>query len=107
MSTLFSSLSARSSLLILSAAFLLAACGGGGGSGADSAITPPVPTTSTGTVVILLTDAPVDELSAINLDVKIIINDIAEAGHERCEHQRQQDKRAVASPGYIVSRKHA
>ena len=71
MRPLFSSLSARSSLLIMSVAFLLAACGGGGGSGADSAITPPVPTSSTGTVVILLTDAPVDELSAINLDADL------------------------------------
>jgi len=47
---------------------LLGACGGGGGD-TGAVNTSPVPTSSTGTVVILLTDAPVDGLSAINLDV--------------------------------------
>jgi len=69
MSTLFYSRSVRTSLVVLSLAFLFSACGGGGGN-ADTTINPLVPTSSTGTVVILLTDAPVDELSAINLDVK-------------------------------------
>jgi hypothetical protein len=55
--------------LALAAAFLLSACGGNGGGNPDTAVTPPLPTASTGTIVILLTDAPVDELSAINLDV--------------------------------------
>ena len=67
MSTLFSLRSVRPSCVILSLAFLLSACGGGGDTGTVN--TPPVPTSSTGTVVILLTDAPVDGLSAINLDV--------------------------------------
>jgi Domain of unknown function (DUF4382) len=59
---------ARTSFLLCMMAFLLSACGGGGGP-ADTTVLPPVATTGTGTVVILLTDAPTDELSAINLDV--------------------------------------
>jgi Domain of unknown function (DUF4382) len=57
--------------VILVMAFLLSSCGGGGGGAADtgSAITPPAPTSGTGTVAVLLTDAPADALSAINLDV--------------------------------------
>ncbi len=70
MNSLFNSRSVRTPAFILSLALLVSACGGGGGSADNSpAIVPPVPTSSTGTVVILLTDAPVDELSAINLDV--------------------------------------
>jgi len=69
MSTLFLSRSARMSFLLLATAFLLPACGGGSGAAPDTAATPPVATASTGTVVLLLTDAPIDELSAINLDV--------------------------------------
>ena len=69
MSTLFLSRSARMSFLLLATAFLLPACGGGSGAAPHTAATPPVATASTGTVVLLLTDAPIDELSAINLDV--------------------------------------
>ena len=70
MNSLFNSRSVRTPAFILSLALLVSACGGGGGSADNGpAIVPPVPTSSTGTVVILLTDAPVDELSAINLDV--------------------------------------
>ncbi len=57
----------RMPFVMLALAFILSSCGGGGS--ADTAGTPPVAVASTGTVVILLTDAPVDELSAINLDV--------------------------------------
>jgi len=62
---------------MLSIAFFLSACGGGA-AGPDSAInsptaapppSPPVANTSTGSIVLLLTDAPTDELSAIYLDV--------------------------------------
>jgi hypothetical protein len=62
-------------LLMLVSAFLFAACGGGGGSAPVA--NQPAPTVSTGTVGILLTDAPVDELSAINMDVTeaILIGD--------------------------------
>ncbi len=69
MSTLCSLRSVRTSFVIFSLACLLSACGGGGGTDSGTVITPPVPTSSTGTVVVLLTDAPVDGLSAINLDV--------------------------------------
>jgi Domain of unknown function (DUF4382) len=67
MSGLFMSRSTRIPFLLFTMAFLLSACGGGGP--ADTTVIPPVATTDTGTVVILLTDAPIDELSAINLDV--------------------------------------
>ena len=46
--------------LILASAFVISSCGGGTSSGTEPA---------TGTVLLLLTDAPVDELSAIYLDV--------------------------------------
>lgn len=46
--------------LILASAFIISSCGGGTSSGTAPA---------TGTVLFLLTDAPVDELSAINLEV--------------------------------------
>jgi len=57
----------RMPFVILALAFFISACGGGGS--ADSSVTPPLATSSTGTVVILITDAPVDQLSAIKLDV--------------------------------------
>jgi hypothetical protein len=72
MNTFFNSHSVRMTFLMLATSFLFTACGGGGGT-ADTAVTPPVATASTGTVVILLTDAPVDELSEINLDVTEVI----------------------------------
>jgi hypothetical protein len=53
-------------LLMLAIAMLFSACGGGG---TDTTVTPPDTSGSTGTIVMLLTDAPVDELSAIYLDV--------------------------------------
>jgi len=67
MSRLFKSRSARMTFLLSAMAFLFSACGGGGP--ADTTVIPPVATAATGTVAILLTDAPVDELSAIYLDV--------------------------------------
>jgi uncharacterized protein DUF4382 len=67
MSRLFMSRNTRTPFLLFAMAFLFSACGGSGP--ADTTVIPPVATTDTGTVVILLTDAPIDELSAINLDV--------------------------------------
>ena len=59
MNSLFNLRSVRTPAFILSLALLISACGGGGGSADNGpAIVPPVPTSSTGTVVILLTDAP-------------------------------------------------
>ena len=59
----------RTPIVILSLASLFSACGGSGGGAADTTITPPLTDTSTGTVVLLLTDAPTEQLSAINLDI--------------------------------------
>lgn len=47
--------------LILTSAFIISSCGGGGTSGAA--------TPATGTVMFLLTDAPIDDLSAIYLEI--------------------------------------
>ena len=80
MNNLFLSRSAKTPCLLLAMAFLVSGCGGGGSGAADTAVTPPVATVSTGTIVLLLTDAPVDELSAINLDVTeaILIGDMGQ-----------------------------
>jgi len=67
MSRLFMSRSARTPFMLMAMAFLFSACGGSGP--ADTTVIPPVAPTGTGTVVIMLTDAPTDELRAINLDV--------------------------------------
>ena len=47
--------------IIITSAFIISSCGGGGTSGAA--------TPATGTVMFLLTDAPIDDLSAIYLKV--------------------------------------
>jgi ABC-type glycerol-3-phosphate transport system substrate-binding protein len=51
--------------LLLAAAFLTAGCGGGGSSGSGSSAAP----AGTGSVAILLTDAPSDEFAEINMRV--------------------------------------
>ena len=77
MNNLLTSRRARMPVLLLAMAFFVSGCGGGG---ADTAVTPPVATVSTGTIALLLTDAPTDELSAINLDVTeaILIGDMGQ-----------------------------
>ena len=60
-------------LLLLASALFVSSCGGGGGGGAnppaDPPAAPPPPTSNVGTVALLLTDKPSDEMSEINLDV--------------------------------------
>jgi len=65
---------------MLTSLFLFTACGGGGSGGAPAAVAPPVAGTSTGTIGLLITDAPVDSLSEINLDVTeaILIGDMGQ-----------------------------
>jgi len=72
MSNLFKSRSSLITFFMLAMTFLFTACGGGASSevGTEIAADPPVVATdNTGTVVLLLTDGPTDELSAINLAV--------------------------------------
>lgn len=62
--------SARPVIFILSFVLLVSGCGGGNDSSQVNTIsTPPLQTVGTGTVGILLTDAPIDALSAINIEV--------------------------------------
>lgn len=67
MNDIIISRSVRTACLVLAGSYLFAACGGGGST--DTAAPPPGVTVNTGTIGILLTDAPADEFSAINLDV--------------------------------------
>ena len=60
-------------LLLLASALFVSSCGGGGGGGAnppaDPPAAPPAPTSNVGTVGLILTDKPSDQMSEINLDV--------------------------------------
>ena len=72
MSNLFKSRSSLITFFMLAMTFLFTACSGGVSSEVDTDIAadpPVVATDNTGTVVLLLTDGPTDELSAINLAV--------------------------------------
>ena len=63
--TLFNRISMPFALIAF--AVTLAACGGGGGGSNDSS--PPEPAPSTGTVALLLTDMPTDDIREISFDV--------------------------------------
>jgi hypothetical protein len=54
----------------LAASLFLSACGGGSSSGSDDPAANNDPQPSTGTVFLILTDKPTDELSEINVDIE-------------------------------------